>query len=76
MKVCKLKFLQPYVSVACGRVRCHFGTKNVVSNHQHRGANSTSGHIIVCKFNNFTIWFYVIVMIFITSTVSEVRTVI
>jgi len=50
------------------------GQKNVVPNHQHMDANSTSVHIIVCKFNNFAIWFYVLVIIFVTSTILEVRT--
>lgn len=74
MNIRKLKFLQPHVSVVSGRVRCHFATKNVVSNHQHMDANSTPVHIILCKFNNFAIWICVLVMIFITSTILEVRT--
>jgi len=44
MNIRKLKFLQPRVSVACGRVRCHFGTKNMLPNHQHMDANSTCPH--------------------------------
>lgn len=32
-------------------------------------ANSTSVYIIVRKFHNFAIWFYVLVAIFLTSTI-------
>jgi len=67
MNIRKLKFLQPHV----GASDVILGQN--VPNHQHMDANRTYVRVIIYKFNNFAVWFYVLVMILVTSTLLEVR---